>query len=211
MFCHKCGSKVDDDASFCHRCGENIAHGTSQSSSLEIESTNTAKTKLTIKTVKFVGAALVAIIVLVLIMSGTLQNIFDKLMDINREIENNATGAITVTGMQSADDIFPTTSGTTPLNSAESSFAWIEEAHIVTEDDFFKSRYIVGAIQNTSDTTFTSASVEFILYDSSGNQIDTTRDVIHNFVSGNTWRFKAIILSDNVSSFEFLHATKTYS
>lgn len=211
MFCYKCGNKVDDDASFCHRCGENIAHGTSQSSSLKIESCNTANTKITTKTAKFFGAVLVVIIVLVLIVSGTLQNIFDKLMDINREIENNATGAITVTGMQSADDLFPTTSGTTLSNSAESSFVWIEEAHIVTEDDFFKSRYIVGAIQNTSDTTFTSASVEFILYDSSGNQIDTTRDVILNFISGNTWRFKAIILSDNVSSFEFLHATKTYS
>lgn len=186
MFCHKCGSKVDDDASFCHRCGENIAPGTSQSSSLHIESCNTANTKITTKIAKFVGAVLIVIIVLALIVSGTLQNVFDKLMDINREIENNATGAITVTGMQSADDLFPTMSDTTPSNSAESSFAWIEEAHIVTEDDFFKSRYIVGTIQNISDTTFTSASVEFILYDSSGNQIDTTRDVIQNFVYGNT-------------------------
>lgn len=128
-------------------------------------------------------------------------------MDINREIENRATGSVTVPGTQSAN---PTTSDTTQSKSDESSFSWVEEAHMITEDDVFKTRYIVGAIENVSDITFASASVHFILYDSAGNQIGTALDVISNFKAGNTWRFEAIVTPSDAAYFEFSHATKTY-
>lgn len=213
MFCHKCGVQIAERAAFCHKCGAKVVHGDAASpiSNTEPESKTSADI-LAKKMSRFIGPVLFVIIILVLVMSGTLQNALDYLIDINREIENRATGSTTISGTQSAAGLFPATSDSdgTANNSSESSFAWVEDAHIITEGDLVKIRYIVGAIQNISDITFASASVKFILYDSAGNQIDTTRDVISNFISGNTWRFKAIILSDDAVDFEFLHATKTY-
>lgn len=212
MFCHICGTQIADGAMFCHKCGTKVVYdGTGlQAPDTELKSKPNVWASFR-KSAKMVFWISVPIIIVVLIGSGVLQNIFDTLMDINREIENQAAGATTVSWMQSAADTFPSdsTEGTTG-NSSESSFAWVEEAHMVTEGDFFKTRYIVGAIENVSDITFVSASVKFILYDSDGNQIDTTSDYISNFKAGNTWRFKAIVLSDDVVYFEFLHATKTY-
>ena len=205
MFCHKCGAQIAEEADFCHKCGTKVIYG-------DVELNNTGVANESGKKLhKIIISVLLLIVLLVAILSGAFQNIFDKLIDINREIENQATGATTVPGIQSATDLFPTYGANeSPSDSSESSFAWVEEPYMVTEDDIFQTRYIAGAIQNISDITFASASVQFVLYDSAGNQIDTAFDVIDNFIAGNTWRFKAIVLSDDVTYFEFLHATKTY-
>lgn len=217
MFCHKCGNKIADDASFCHKCGTKVVRA-----KLEHQEFTTPeqtvhvlerKSKTGSSIAKFIKFGLAAIILLVLIMSGALRNVFDMLIDINREIENQSTGSYTVLGMQSAADLFPSTSDQADeptANLTESSFAWVEEPKMITEDDFITSRYIVGSIENTSDITFLSASVEFALYDSSGNQIDTVYDYISNFKAGNIWKFKASVLSGDAAYFEFTQATKTY-
>lgn len=211
MFCHKCGTQIAEGAAFCHRCGTKVPQESPITPDSNTEPENKPSSSMFIITLaKFIGLILVGIIVLALIQSGTLQNIWNDLVDINREIENRATGSVTVPGTQSAGDLFPATSDTTQPRSDESSFAWVEEAHMITEDDVFKARYIVGTIENVSDITFESASVHFILYDSAGNQVDTTMDVVSNFKAGNTWRFKAPVTSDNAAYFEFSHAKKTY-
>ena len=209
MFCHKCGTQIAEGATFCHKCGTQVVYEDIESHKHSVDLKRTTVGDFDRRLPRFIVSVLVIIIMLILVMSGILQDVFRKLEDVNREIHNSATGATTVPWMQSDSDSFSTTSDTS-ATSSESSFAWVEEPYMVTEDDIFQTRYIAGAIQNISDITFTSASVQFVLYDSAGNQIDTTSDVISNFVAGNTWRFKAIVLSDDVAYFEFLHATKTY-
>lgn len=217
MFCHKCGSKISEDATFCHKCGtkvEKVEAGHQESTTLK--QTNPVlecKAKTGASITKFTKFGLAAIILLILIMSGAQKNIFDVLVDFNREIENWATGSYAVPGMQSAADLFPSTSDQADeptANLSESSFAWVEEARMITDNDMFGSKYIVGSLENISDTTFLSASVEFALYDSSGNQIDTAYDYISNFKAGNIWKFKASVLSSDATYFEFIQATKTY-
>lgn len=212
MFCHKCGTEIAEGAVFCHKCGTQVVYENYELHNPVAEPEMAAAKASNGKLHKIIVPVLVVIALIALVISGVLQNAFDKLEEINMEIENQATGATTVPAMQSPSDIFSSdrTAESSVVSSDESSFAWVEEPYMVTEDDIFQTRYIAGAIQNVSDITFTSASVQFVLYDSAGNQIDTTSDVISNFVAGNTWRFKAIVLSDDVAYFEFLHATKTY-
>lgn len=211
MFCHKCGTQLPEGAGFCHKCGTKVVHDSTEQQVSDTSHGNHPNVWESFrKPAKIISWILVPVVILVLITSGALKDAFDALVDFNEEMEARITGASRVPDMQSADDIFSSGSEEVNDNSSESSFAWVEEAHMVTEDDFFKTRYIVDAIKNISDTTFESASVEFILYDSNGNQIDTTADYISNFRAGNTWKFKAIVLSDDVAYFEFLHATKTY-
>lgn len=212
MFCHKCGTKIADDATFCHKCGTKVVYDSTEPQLSDASQGKRPDVWESLrKSAKIISWILVPIVILVLITSGALKDAFDALVDFNEEMEARATGATRVPDMQSANDIFSLgREEETTGNSSESSFAWVEEAHMVIEDDFIKTRYIVGAIENISDITFVSASVKFILYDSDGNQIGTASDYISNFRAGNTWKFKAIVLSDDVAYFEFLHATKTY-
>lgn len=208
MFCHKCGAQIKEGSVFCHECGTKVIY----EQVTDTERNSKTNTRLSLgKPAKIISLISVAVIILALVKSGILKNILDTLIDINREIESQAMGGTIVQDMQSAADIFSLgISGKTTDSSSESSFAWVEDAHMVTEGDLFKTRYIIGEIKNVSDITFVSASVEFILYDSAGNQVGTTSDYINSFKAGNTWKFKAIVLSDDVAYFEFLHATKTY-
>jgi len=211
MFCHKCGAQIAEGAIFCHKCGTQVVYEDTEPHRVVSEQKIMESKTFSNKTYKIIVSALAVTILLVLILSGALQNAFDNLIDINTEIESQATGSTIVPGMQSAADIFPSSdAGEVSANSSESSFAWVEDAHMVTEDDSFRSRYIVGSIQNNSDVTFPYASVEFILYDLSGNQIGSASDYINDFVAGNVWRFKARVWSDDATYFEFLYATKRY-
>jgi len=211
MFCHKCGAQIAEGAIFCHKCGTQVVYADTEPHRAVSEQKIMESKTFSKKTYKIIASALAVTILLVLILSGALQNAFDKLIDINREIESQATGSTTVPGIQSAADIFPSyNTGEVSANSSESSFAWVEDAQMVTEGDIFKSRYIVGSIQNLSDVTFPYASVEFVLYDSSGNQIGSASDYINDFIAGNVWRFKVPVWSDDAAYFEFLHATKRY-
>lgn len=213
MFCHKCGAPIAERAVFCEKCGAKVVYVNTETQIPKVEPKQPvagASSVNPFNLLKIVISVVVIIAVVVLVSSGALGDFIDKLGELDQKITAQTTDSTVVPGIQSATDLFPGLSGATDppsSNSSESSFAWVEDAHIETLD--YGIRYIVGTIKNISDTTFTSASVQFALYDSVGNQIGTTADYISNFKAGNTWKFKAIITSD-VAYFEFLHATKVY-
>jgi len=92
-------------------------------------------------------------------------------------------------------------------NNTSAKFEWVVEPSIKTDTSYYYvSKSIVGEIKNISNTTYSYVSIKFIIYDSSGRQIDTAFDSISNFKSGNTWKFSASSLTDmsKVASFEFL-------
>lgn len=129
MFCHKCGSKISEDATFCHKCGTKVEKVEAEHQEFTtLKQTNSVlecKAKTGTSITKFAKFGLAAIILLVLIMSGALKNVFDVLVDFNRDIENQATGSYAVPGMQSAADLFPSTSyqaDEPTANLTESSF-----------------------------------------------------------------------------------------
>ena len=195
---------------FCHKCGTKVVYENTEAQVQKEKPKQPAAGASNVKPfnpLKIIVSLVAFIAIVMLVSSGALSDAFDEWMKLGENLMDYANDTTKMPGMV---DSFPGLSGTSatpPPNSSKSSFAWIEDAHIETLD--YGIRYIVGTIKNTSNTTFTSASVQFALYDSAGNQIGTTADYISNFKAGNTWKFKAIITSD-VAYFEFLHATKVY-
>lgn len=213
MFCHKCGAPIAERAVFCEKCGTKVVYVNTETQIPKVELKQPAAGASSVNPfnlLKVVVSVVAIIAVVVLVSSGALGDFIDKLGELDQKITAQTTDSTVVPGIQSAADLFPGLSGVTDppsSNSSESSFAWIEEAHIETEGTYIKEKYIVGTIKNTSDTTFTYVSVKFALYDSAGNQIDTASDYISNFQAGNTWKFKVPFAND-AAYFEFLYAEK---
>ncbi len=57
------------------------------------------------------------------------------------------------------------------------------------------SAVIKGTAKNTSSRNYSYASVEFSVYDASGNNLGTALANINNLGSGDTWRFEASLFS----------------
>lgn len=66
------------------------------------------------------------------------------------------------------------------------------------------SSYIIGSLKNTTSKTYSYAQVTFNLYDADGAQIGTTLDNINNWEPGGLWKFKAIILEQDVASYKLV-------
>lgn len=63
--------------------------------------------------------------------------------------------------------------------------------------------HVVGEVQNNSPHTLRYAEIDFILYDSSGDQIGTAMANITDLEAGGTWKFDAIELASGyVSSYK---------
>lgn len=64
------------------------------------------------------------------------------------------------------------------------------------------SGYVVGHIKNKSPETCRYASIHINLLDKHGNRVGSTMDNITNLGPGETWRFKALITSDDCVKFQ---------
>lgn len=82
--------------------------------------------------------------------------------------------------------------------------AWVEKPNVVTDTDIWGSSYITGILQNTSPVPYEILSIEFNLYDASGNQIGTASDYLSNLQAGGTWKFETRILNEDAVRFEFV-------
>lgn len=71
--------------------------------------------------------------------------------------------------------------------------------HSFVEDEFMSS--VVGKIRNNSDDNLSYVQVEINLYDAEGNLVGSTLDNVNNLRPGDTWRFEAIVLDDDVDSY----------
>lgn len=75
-----------------------------------------------------------------------------------------------------------------------------------TESDGYNS-YIVGVVQNNTDKDYSYVQVEINLYDKDGVQVGSTLDNTNNLEGGGKWKFKAIILDDDVASYKIKGVT----
>lgn len=73
----------------------------------------------------------------------------------------------------------------------------ISDTHMsVTYNEYIGySATITGVAQNTSGQNLSYASVEFSVYDTSGNNLGTALANINNLGKGDTWRFEATLFS----------------
>ena len=89
-------------------------------------------------------------------------------------------------------------------NSPEAKYEFVEEPKMVEKD---YGTYIVGTIKNNSGMEKGYMEVTFTLYDTNGNNIGTALDNTNNLKDNGTWKFEAMVLEDDVASFELNEVT----
>lgn len=71
----------------------------------------------------------------------------------------------------------------------------------------YGSIYIIGRVRNNSNRTFSYAQISFRLFDKNGNHIGTAMDNITNLEPKSIWKFKALILNEEATKFQFAELT----
>jgi len=61
-------------------------------------------------------------------------------------------------------------------------------------DEYGVSYYIEGTVTNKKDKEYSYVQIEFICYDSDGNNLGTAIDNTNNLLGNQTWKFKAMFL-----------------
>lgn len=89
-------------------------------------------------------------------------------------------------------------------SSPEAKYEFVEEPKMVEKD---YGTYIVGTIKNNSGMEKGYMEVTFTLYDANGNNIGTALDNTNNLKDDGTWKFEAMVLEDDVASFELNEVT----
>lgn len=88
----------------------------------------------------------------------------------------------------------------------------ITNVEIVTEYNEYLgySAKITGIAKNITKKDFSYVSVEFAVYDASGNNLGTAIDNVNNILAGDTWRFEATLFefpSTEPVSFKLIEVT----
>jgi hypothetical protein len=74
-----------------------------------------------------------------------------------------------------------------------------------TKDEFTK--YIEGKIRNNTKHEYSYVQVTFNLYDDEGALVDSTLANVNNLEPGGIWKFKAIIMNEDATSFKLSDIT----
>lgn len=77
-------------------------------------------------------------------------------------------------------------------------------------DEFGLSYYIEGSVKNNRDKEYSYVQIEFVCYDSDGNNLGTAIDNTNNLLGNETWKFKAMTMfsdSENVDHCNYKEIT----
>lgn len=95
--------------------------------------------------------------------------------------------------------------------SSASKYEFVGNTNMVVDDTTYGySVSVQGKIKNTSNKSYSYISVQYALYDSENNQIETASDYLSGFAAGDTWQFNAKIigwLDEEPSSFKLIKVT----
>lgn len=77
-------------------------------------------------------------------------------------------------------------------------------------DEYGLSYYIEGSVKNNKDKDYSYVQIEFVCYDSEGNNLGTAIDNTNNLLGNETWKFKAIAMfsgAENIDHCDFHEIT----
>lgn len=77
-----------------------------------------------------------------------------------------------------------------------------EAKYVISGEKMTKDSYsvkIAGTFTNNTDEDMNSVSIEYVLYDKDGTQVDTAFATTSNLKAGGTWKFEAIGMSSDPS------------
>lgn len=69
-------------------------------------------------------------------------------------------------------------------------------------DEYNISYYIEGTVTNNKDKEYSYVQIEFICYDSEGNNLGTALDNTNNLLGNETWKFKAVAMFSDVENID---------
>lgn len=73
----------------------------------------------------------------------------------------------------------------------------IESAYV---GDYNMGYYIEGIVTNNTDKEYSYVQIEFVCYDSAGNNLGTALDNTNHLLGNQTWKYKAVFLDTDGSS-----------
>ncbi len=82
---------------------------------------------------------------------------------------------------------------------------FILETHSYQSDEF--AEYIVGTVLNNSDISYSAAELEISLFDEAGNLVGNAYDSINDLAAGQTWKFEAMYIEENIYRYEITRIT----
>lgn len=69
-------------------------------------------------------------------------------------------------------------------------------------DDYNLFYYINGTVTNNTDKDYSYVQIEFVCYDSQGNNLGTALDNTNNLLGNQTWKYKATFLGSGVEEID---------
>ena len=69
-------------------------------------------------------------------------------------------------------------------------------------DEYGFSYYIEGNVKNNKDKDYSYVQIEFVCYDSEGNNLGTAIDNTNNLLGNETWKFKAMAMFSGVENID---------
>ncbi len=75
----------------------------------------------------------------------------------------------------------------------------------ITKGEF--SSHVKGVIKNTTRKKMSSVSIEFGIYNSSGEKVGTASDYLSELAAGEVWSFKALLTQDSGTTAKFQSLT----
>jgi hypothetical protein len=67
--------------------------------------------------------------------------------------------------------------------------------------------YITGVVRNNTDRVFRYVQVEFVLFDSSGNQVGSTFTNVNNLQPRTNWHFRAYVFEKQATRAQFVRVS----
>lgn len=69
-------------------------------------------------------------------------------------------------------------------------------------DEYGMSYYIEGTVKNKKNKDYSYVQIEFVCYDSAGNNLGTAIDNTNNLLGNQNWKFKAMAMFTDVTNID---------
>jgi hypothetical protein len=127
-----------------------------------------------------------------------------ELLHMQPEASSPVTPVTTIPQGQGASTTTPKGSSLAAPRYAGSAGATVSGEVEMVSGPTYSSGYITGVIRNRSGKQLGAVRVDFVLYDASGNTLDTAMDMFGPLGAGETWRYKAGVFDSQVASYKLV-------
>lgn len=194
MYCSKCGRLNADDAAFCQGCGNSLQSADPGTVTVipaqPAAPVQTAATAAAPK--KKANGCLTAFLIIIAI--AVFISIIGGIMGGSSSTPDPQVSTSSDSGSDTEQAVKTESKPKLELLSSTNEYA-----------DYVN--YIVGTVRNNTSRQYSYVQVEINLYDKSGTQIGSTLANANNLEPNATWKFKAVVIEDNVASYKIKDIT----